>query len=55
MDELIKEIAESSGADPELLKKLIEYERPKVHLERRRGARDELRRMIERHLEVEER
>jgi hypothetical protein len=51
MDDLIEEVARKQGVDRELLKRLIEYERTKVHLSKRRGAKDELRQQIEKHLE----
>lgn len=51
MDELIDEIALKHQVDPEFLRGLISYERTKVHLQRRRGAKDELRRRIEKHIE----
>ncbi len=51
MDELIRQLTEKYGVDPGLVQKLVEYEQTKVHLERRRGARDALRRLIEQHIE----
>ena len=48
------EIAAKHRVDASLLMKLIEIERKKVHLERRRGVKDELRRTIEQHLEESE-
>lgn len=54
MDEVIQEVATKHNVDPALLRQLIELERGKVHLERRRGAKDELRGVIEKHLEASE-
>jgi hypothetical protein len=51
MDKIIREVAAEHQVDPELLRRLIQVEQDKVHLERRRGAKDELRRIIEEHLE----
>jgi len=51
MDDLIRRAAENHGADPELIQQLVEYEQTRVHLERRRGAKDDLRRLIEQHIE----
>ena len=51
--EILKAIADKHRIDPELLEKLIEYESTKVHLRKRRGARKDLRRIIETFLEKE--
>ncbi len=51
MDELVEEIAEKRKVDAKLIQRLIDYEKTKVHRQRRRGAKDELRRLIERHIE----
>ena len=51
MDELVNEIAGKYNVVPELIERLVAYEQTKVHLERRRGAKDELRRVIEQHIE----
>jgi hypothetical protein len=51
MVKLIAEVAQKHDVDPELIQQLIEYEQTKVHLERRRGAKDELRRIIDLHIE----
>lgn len=51
MDNIIYEVAQKHGADPELVRQLLQYEQSKVHLERRRGAKDDLRRIIEQHIE----
>ena len=54
MDKLVDEIAEGHNVAPELIERLVVYEQTKVHLERRRGAKDELRRVIEQHIEEQE-
>ena len=46
-DVLLKKIAKKLGVDSALLKKLIEIEEGKVHLERRRGIVYSLRKTIE--------
>ncbi len=51
MDELVKELAAKHEVAPELIEQLVAYERTKVHLKRRRGAKDELRLLIEKHIE----
>ncbi|MCI0623305.1 MAG: hypothetical protein L0387_16875 [Acidobacteria bacterium] len=51
MDDLICEVAKKHDADADLLRQLIDYEQTKVHLERRRGAKDELCRFLEKHIE----
>jgi hypothetical protein len=51
MDELITQCAERHAIASELVRRLIEYEKTKVHLERRRGAKEDLRRIIEAHIE----
>lgn len=51
MDELIQEITEKCGVDARLLQDLLQVEQGKVHLERRRGAKNELRSIIEQHLD----
>ena len=51
MDDLIRKCAEQRAVDSELIRRLIEYEKTKIHLERRRGAKDDLRRIIETHIE----
>ena len=55
MDELIKEIALKHNIDPALIQRLVEYEQTKVHLQKRRGARDDLRLLIEQHIEEQSR
>ncbi len=42
MDELITDISEKHKVPPELLRKLIDHEQEKVHLERRRNAVSEI-------------
>lgn len=54
MDKLVSQIAEKHKVTPELIERLVAYEQTKVHLERRRGAKDELRRVIEQHIEEQE-
>ena len=51
MDELVCETAEKHNVEPALIRLLVEYEQTKVHLQRRRGAKGELRRLIEQHIE----
>ena len=55
MDDLLDKIAREQDVDPNLVRALISYEQTKVHLEKRRGAVEALRRMIEDHLTEEER
>lgn len=52
-NELIEEIADKHKLDPELLRRLIAFEVPKIHLERRRGAKDGIRRILEEWIEKE--
>ncbi len=51
MDELVEEIAEKHDVDAKLIQRLVDYEKTMVHLQKRRGAKDELRRLIEQHIE----
>ena len=51
MDDLIEEVAARHGVDRKLIDRLIDYERTRVHLSKRRGAKDELRQLIEKHME----
>jgi hypothetical protein len=51
MDELIRQLSERHKVDADLISQLLQYEQTKIHMERRRGAKDELRRIIEKHLE----
>ena len=46
-DRLLTDVAEKHDVDPDLLKQLIGYEQGRVHLQKRRGAKDEIRRIIE--------
>ena len=50
MDDLVSNIAESHEVDSELINKLIEYEQTKIHLKLRRGAKHDIKRLIEKHL-----
>lgn len=49
--ELLTSIAEKHDIDINLLIQLMEYEHTKVHLERRRGAKNEIQHMIEQWIE----
>lgn len=49
-DRLLTEIADDHGVDPDLLNEMIDYEKGRVHLERRPGAKDDLRDVIEQRL-----
>ena len=49
-----KEIAAKHGVDAAIVLELIEFERTKVHMERRRGAKDAIRRIIEQRIEDSE-
>ena len=55
MDKLTKEVAARHKVDPALIQLLVEYEQTKVHLQKRRGAREDLRRLIEQHMEKKSR
>ena len=46
---LLRKVAKQKGVDAALLQRLIEIEQGKVHLERRRGIVDTLRKTIEEH------
>lgn len=48
MDDLIREVAEEHGTPPELLRQLLEWERAKVHLKKRRNKIPGLREILER-------
>lgn len=50
MDELVKKLAQKHDVAEGLIQRLIAYEQSRVHLQKRRGAKDELRRIIEKHL-----
>jgi hypothetical protein len=47
MRELLEEVAKECGVDVALLEKLIEYEQSVLHLEKRRGAKERLRELLE--------
>lgn len=49
-DRLLTDIADDHGVDPDLLNEMIDYEKGRVHLERRPGAKDNLQNMIEQRL-----
>lgn len=51
MDKLLKETAKEHDVEPALLRRLIDIEKSKVHLQKRRGAKIELRQAIEQHME----
>jgi hypothetical protein len=50
-DKLLQEASEKNQVDLPLLQKLIDFEATKVHMRRRRGAKDSIRKMIEDWLE----
>ncbi len=52
MDKLLRETAKEHEVDAKLLERLVDIEKPKVHLERRRNIKTELRRAIEEHMEA---
>ncbi len=54
MDKLLQEAASEHEVDAKLLERLVEIERPKVHLKTRRNVKVELRRAIEEHMEGRE-
>ena len=47
---LLAQVAKRHDTDSSLLQKLIEYEQGRVHLQRRRGAKADIQRMIEEHI-----
>ncbi|WP_162890584.1 DNA modification system-associated small protein [Salinibacter ruber] len=49
-DRLLTEIAEEHDVDPDLVHEMIDYEKGRVHLERRPGAKSDLQNMIEQQL-----
>lgn len=49
--QILEEVAMEFDVDLNLLSEMINYERDKVHLKKRRGAKDELRKMIEQWIE----
>jgi BioD-like phosphotransacetylase family protein len=50
-EELLESIADKHQVDVTLIRQLIAFEESKVHLERRRGAKDQIRKQIEDWLE----
>ena len=53
-DELLREVSIKYDVDPELLRQLVDLENTKVHLKRRKGASNQIRQMIENHLDQQE-
>lgn len=49
--DLIQEVATKHQVDAKLIEQLVDYEQTRVHLERRRGAKDQLRALIEQSIE----
>ncbi|MFC1976418.1 DNA modification system-associated small protein [Chloroflexota bacterium] len=49
--QLLQEVSEKHQVDLQLLQNLIAFEATKVHMQRRRGAKDGLRKLIEDWLE----
>ena len=49
--DLIQEVATKHRVDAKLIEQLVDYEQTRVHLERRRGAKDQLRALIEQSIE----
>jgi len=47
---LLEDIASKHDVDANLLQQLIVYEQGRVHLQRRRGAKAEIKRLIEQNL-----
>jgi hypothetical protein len=52
-EELLHDVAQKHEVDAELLRELIAFEAPKVHLEKRRGAKEGLRKIIEARIDDE--
>ena len=50
-EELIRHAAQKHGVDAALLQALIDHEQTKVHLRKRRGVADQLRKLVEEHLD----
>ena len=48
---ILEEVAKEFQVDTQLLHNLIKYEQSKVHLLKRRGAKNDLRRIIEQWIE----
>lgn len=46
-EDLLRKISNEHQVDVRLIEELIDFEKTKVHLERRRGAKDHIRRTIE--------
>lgn len=46
-DSILEEVAGKHDVEVDLLKSLIDYEQGRVHLKKRRGARNEIKRQIE--------
>lgn len=46
-DTLLEEVAKKHDVEANLLRKLIDFERTKVHLEKRRGVKEQIRKIIE--------
>ena len=44
---IVKEVADKHGVDAGLIETLLAYEQKRVHLEKRRGAKEQLRSIIE--------
>ena len=51
MDKVIDEVAVENNVSVDLLRRLIDYEQGRVHLERRRGAMEDLKRLIEENMD----
>jgi hypothetical protein len=51
MRELLESVAKECKVDVDLLQKIIDYEQTILHLEKRRGAKERLREIIEDHLD----
>jgi len=50
-EQLLDSIAQKHQVDVALIRSLIEFEKEKVHMERRRGAKDTIQKTIENWLE----
>jgi hypothetical protein len=51
MRELLESVAKECNVNVDLLQEIINYEETILHLEKRRGAKERLREIIENHLE----
>ena len=49
-ESLLRDIAEEHEVSATLLQELITYEQGRVHLQRRRGARNDIQQIIEQHI-----